>query len=144
MPPGPRITNEALAERIDAVKQYNAQQFNDIMGAIKATNENISDLNIKVGIQNGSVKTLQEDRNKHAQLIGDIAFNQVTCDAKNLVKEYHSDKKKNLKNPIVWISNNWVPILIITGIVSVIFMLFPGFLIRVWSIVSGTQLEIGI
>ncbi len=139
-----RITNETLAARIDAIKEYNTKQFSELMGAIKVGNDSMIALNIKVGIQNGCVKQLQADRANHAALIEKIVRIQAACPAKPLADEYHADKKKSLKNPISWLVNNWVQVLIVAAIIATIFMLFPGALLRVWSVVSGTQLEIGL
>ena len=139
-----RITNAALAERINATKQFSKERFEEILNEIKTTNASLNQLNIKVGIQNGCVNDLKNDRDKHAKIIEEIVRKQALCQIGNLTDEYHADKAKSSKNPVTWIVNNWKQIIVVVVIVAAIFMLFPGFLLRVWSAVSGTQLEIGL
>lgn len=113
--------------------------FKDDIGEMKT---DIKDLNVKVGIQNGSVKDLKEDRNAHAKILAEISALQSVCPGALLMEEYHGDKEKNAKNPVVIIINNWKLIGAIVGVSVILVILFPLVREFAWDVLRSVGLKI--
>jgi len=138
-----RITNEALAGRIEAIKEYTSEHFTGVEKSLDGIRDAIVDLRVTVNTQNGSIAKLWKNDEECTKLVTEIRNYQQLCPIGRLEQESDERKLTEGRNPVSWIINNWKGILLTVAITSALFMLFPGFLVRVWSIVSGMQIEIG-
>jgi len=138
-----RITNEALADRLEAMKEYTSEHFSGVEKSLEGIRNSIVDLRVTVKTQNGSITKLWKNDEECTKLVTEIRNYQQLCPINRLEQESAERRRLEGRNPVSWIINNWKGILLTVAITSALFMLFPGFLVRVWSMVSGTQIEIG-
>jgi hypothetical protein len=139
-----RITNEGLAAKMESIKEYNAENFRDIKESLLLVNKSIIDLNVKVGIQNGRVKKLEDIGHIDHVRVEDIVRIQENCPGKKLEERYERELEKRKNNPAGWILDNWKPALIIFLLSLLSFVLIPGLALKVWSWLAGIQIEVGL
>ena len=135
-------SNEVIIERITGLSQLievysktNQRELQQISQHLDNVHGKIADLDTKVGIQNGRIGRLEEDRGQHRESIDKLLHAQSICPGTRITDEIH--RYQDDMKPIYVVATNWKVMLLTVVSISVLISLMPGAVMWLWDKLSG-------